>query len=97
MHTQHKETGRQAGSGGEETREKAAYACKAVGGGAQGVCRGHCRGARDGSALIEEQRDPSKKIRTPAEMWSPSLASQAEAREFPLSSWVAGEAADSQT
>lgn len=31
-------------------------------------------------------------------MWSPpELASQAEAREFPLSSWVAGEAADSQT
>lgn len=56
MHAQHKETGRQAGSGGEGTREKAVYAHKAVGGGPRGGCRGHCGGARDGFALVKEQR-----------------------------------------
>lgn len=40
MHAQREETSRQAGSSREGTREKAAYACKAVGGGAQGVCKG---------------------------------------------------------
>lgn len=88
-------TRRQAGSGREGTKEKAR---RAMGGEARGVCGGHCRGVRDGSALGKEQADPRKKIRTPAGMRSPpELASQAEAREFPLSSWVAGEAADSQT
>lgn len=62
------------------------------------MSRGHCRGTGNGSAIVKEQRDPSKKIRTPTEMWSPlQLASQAEAREFPLSSWVDGEAAASKT
>lgn len=93
-----KETGWQAGSSRERTREKAMYVHEAMGRGALGVCRRHCRAARDGSALVKEWRDARKKIRTPAGMWSPpELPSQAEARELPLSSWVIGEAADSQT
>lgn len=46
------------------------------------VYRGHWK---DGSALENEQKDPSKKTRAPAGMQAqPKLASQEEAREFPL-------------
>lgn len=46
------------------------------------VYRGHWK---NGSALENEQKDPSKKTRAPAGMQAqPKLASQEEAREFPL-------------
>lgn len=84
MHTQHEETGRQAGSSRERTRGETAYAHEAMGGGVQSVCRGYCRGARDGSALVKDQRDANKKTRTPAGMWSPlELASQARQGSSP--------------
>jgi len=67
---------RKAGSIGEGTREKAAYAHKAVGEGTWGVCREHCRGAKDGCAVVKGQRAPSEKIRTlqgcgPHRSWLP--------------------------
>lgn len=68
MLAQHEDTGRQEGSSAEGTREKGAYSHKAMHGGAQQVGKKTCRGARDGSALVKEQRDTSRKIRTPAGM-----------------------------
>lgn len=42
--------------------EKAVYARGAMGREARGVCRGHCRGARGGSALVKEHRHKHKNM-----------------------------------